>query len=194
MPKRISTLLLRYASFIVFVLVLLYFGAQAPRFFGADSLGNIIKQASFIGIVAVGMTFVLLIGGIDLSVGSNMYLSAMATGYALQVPALQTPWGMALAIGLGLIAGALFGLVNAICVVVLRISPFLVTLATMVAGRGLGTAITQSFGIEYPPVYLGFGASAPIGIPTPIRPFAAPAVTRATSRARPPASVSWATL
>jgi ribose/xylose/arabinose/galactoside ABC-type transport system permease subunit len=164
--------LLRYASFIVFVLVLFYFGVQAPRFLGADSLGNIIKQASFIGIVAVGMTFVLLLGGIDLSVGSNMYLSAMATGYALQVPALQTPWGVALAIGLGLGAGTLFGLVNAICVVLLRISPFLVTLATMVAGRGLGTAITQSFGIEYPPVYLAFGASAPFGIPTPIWLFA----------------------
>ena len=172
MPRRISTLLLRYASFVVFVLVLLYFGVQAPRFLGVDSLGNIIKQASFIGIVAVGMTFVLLIGGIDLSVGSNMYLSAMATGYALQVPALQTPWGVALAIGLGLLAGVLFGLVNAVCVVALRISPFLVTLATMVAGRGLGTAITQSFGIEYPPVYLAFGASAPLGIPTPIWLFA----------------------
>jgi len=172
MPARLPAILLRYASLLVFILVLLYFGVQSPRFLGVDSLGNIIKQASFIGIVAVGMTFVLLIGGIDLSVGSNMYLSAMATGYALQVPALQTPWGAALAIGLGLAAGAAFGMVNAVCVVLLRISPFLVTLATMVAGRGLGTAITQSFGIEYPPVYLAFGASAPLLIPTPIWLFA----------------------
>jgi ribose/xylose/arabinose/galactoside ABC-type transport system permease subunit len=172
MQSRLLPILLRYASVFVFIVVLLYFGVQAPRFLGIESLGNIIKQASFIGIVAVGMTFVLLIGGIDLSVGSNMYLSAMATGYALQVPALQNPLGVVLAIALGLLAGIAFGLVNAICVVVLRISPFLVTLATMVAGRGLGTAITQSFGIEYPPVYLAFGASAPLLIPTPIWLFA----------------------
>ena len=172
MRAKLPALLLRYASLVVFVVVLLYFGVQAPRFLGVDSLGNIIKQASFIGIVAVGMTFVLLIGGIDLSVGSNMYLSAMATGYALQIPALQNPGGAALAIALGLAAGLAFGVVNAVCVVVLRISPFLVTLATMVAGRGLGTAITQSFGIEYPPVYLAFGASAPLSIPTPIWLFA----------------------
>ena len=57
-------------------------------------LVNIVKQASFIGVIAVGMTFVLLTAGIDLSVGSNMYLSAMAAGYLLQIPGMQNGFGV----------------------------------------------------------------------------------------------------
>ena len=96
------------------------------------------------------MTFVLLTAGIDLSVGSNMYLSAMTVGYLLQIPACRTASASSPRIVVGLCAGALFGAVNAFCIVVLRITPFLVTLATLVAGRGLGTAITESFGIDFP--------------------------------------------
>jgi ribose transport system permease protein len=166
--ERLSALLLRYMTAIIFVAVFLYFGLQAPRFFGVDSVANVVKQASFIGVIAVGMTFVLLTAGIDLSVGSNMYLSAMTAGYLLQNPALQNGFGVALALAAGIGTGLLFGAVNAVCVVYLRITPFLVTLATMVAGRGLGTAITESFGIEYPPPYLAFGSSSLLFVPMPI--------------------------
>jgi ribose/xylose/arabinose/galactoside ABC-type transport system permease subunit len=165
-------LLLRYATLAIFLVIFLYLGLQAPRFLGFESIGNIIKQASFIGVIAVGMTFVLLTAGIDLSVGSNMYLSAMAAGYVLQNPAMQNTFGVVVALVAGLAAGTLFGAINAFCVVVLRITPFLVTLATLVAGRGLGTAITESFGIEYPAPYLAFGASNLFGIPMPIVVFA----------------------
>jgi ribose transport system permease protein len=168
---KLGELLLRNMTLIIFIAVFVYFGLQAPRFFGVDSIANIIKQASFIGIIAVGMTFVLLTAGIDLSVGSNMYISAMATGYLMQNPAFQNGPGVAAAIFVGLLAGTAFGAVNAFCVVVLRITPFLVTLATMVAGRGLGTAITESFGIEMPGPYLAFGASNLLGIPMPIIAF-----------------------
>jgi ribose/xylose/arabinose/galactoside ABC-type transport system permease subunit len=167
-----TELLLRNVTVVIFITVFLYFGLQAPRFLGIDSIANIIKQASFTGVVAVGMTFVLLTAGIDLSVGSNMYLSAMAAGYVLQNPAFQNTPGVIVALLAGLGAGTLFGIVNAFCIVVLRITPFLVTLATLVAGRGLGTAITESFGIEFPPVYLAFGVSSVLGIPMPIVIFA----------------------
>ena len=170
--QTLAAVVLRWLPLAVFLVILLYFGAQAPRFLGADSLANIVKQASFTGIVAVGMTFVMLTAGIDLSVGSNMYLSAMAAGYVLQNPALQGPSGVALALAAGIAAGTLFGAVNGFCVVVLRIAPFLVTLATLVAGRGIGTAITESFGIEYPPAYLAFGSGRILGVPVPIVIFA----------------------
>lgn len=170
--KRLVELLLRNVTLLIFIALFLYFGVQAPRFLGLDSIANIVKQASFIGIIAVGMTFVLLTAGIDLSVGSNMYLSAMSGAYLMQVPALQNGWGVVAAILAGLLTGTLFGAVNAFCVVVLRITPFLVTLATLVAGRGLGTAITESFGLQLPPVYLAFGASSLFGIPMPIVVFA----------------------
>ena len=169
---RLMALLVRHMTLIVFLLIFFYFGVQAPQFFGLDSIANVIKQASFTGIIAVGMTFVLLSAGIDLSVGSNMYLSAMAAGYLLQIPSLQNGPGVVLALAAGLITGLVFGAINGFCVVFLRITPFLVTLATLVAGRGLGTAITESFGIEYPPSYLAFGSSSLLGVPMPIVVFA----------------------
>ncbi len=170
--QRIVELLLGNMTLVVFLVIFLYFGLQAPRFIGVESIANIVKQASFTGVVAVGMTFVLLTAGIDLSVGSNMYLSAMSAGYLLQNPAFQNGWGVALAIIAGLLTGVAFGAVNGFCIVVLGITPFLATLATLVAGRGLGTAITESFGIEYPASYLAFGASSFFGIPMPIIVFA----------------------
>jgi ribose transport system permease protein len=184
--SKLAELLLPNMTMIIFIAVFLYFGMQAPRFFGIESVTNIVKQASFIGIAAVGMTFVLLTAGIDLSVGSNMYLSAMAAGYLLQSPTLQNPWGVFLAIIVGLLAGIAFGTVNAFCIVVLRITPFLVTLATLVAGRGLGTAITESFGIEFPAPYLAFGASNLLGIPMPIVVFGFVVVTAHVVLSRTP--------
>jgi ribose/xylose/arabinose/galactoside ABC-type transport system permease subunit len=169
---QLTELLLRNITPLIFVAIFLYFGLQAPRFLGLDSIANIIKQASFIGVIAVGMTFVLLTAGIDLSVGSNMYLSAMSAAYLMQVPALQNGWGVAVAILAGLLTGSIFGAINGFCIVTLRITPFLVTLATLVAGRGLGTAITESFGLEMPGPYLTFGASNLFGIPMPIVVFA----------------------
>jgi len=170
---RFSRLLLRNVTLVIFLVIFLYFGIQSPRFLGLDSIANIVKQASFIGVIAVGMTFVLLTAGIDLSVGSNMYLSAMSAGYLLQNPAFHNGWGVAAAIAVGLATGALFGAFNAFCIVVLGITPFLVTLATLVAGRGLGTAITESFGIVFPAPYLAFGASSLLGVPMPVLVFAA---------------------
>ena len=66
-----SDLALRHATLIIFVAVLVWFGAQTPGFLAPESLGNIVKQAAFIGIAAIGITFVLLTAGIDLSVGSR---------------------------------------------------------------------------------------------------------------------------
>src|SRR5690606_34738882 len=95
---RLTKILLHNMTGMIFIAILLYFGIQAPNFLGPDSLANIIKQASFTGVIAIGMTFVLLTAGIDLSVGSNMYLSAMATGAILTNPAMQNEFGVALAI------------------------------------------------------------------------------------------------
>ena len=169
---RAIDFLVRHTTAIIFIVVFLFFGLQSLNFFSADNVLNIVKQASFTGVVAVGMTFVLLTAGIDLSVGSNMYLSAMAAGYILQVPALQNGYGVVIAILVGLAAGAIFGTINALSIVKLRITPFLATLATLVAGRGLGTAITESFGIAFPRAFTGFGASSLLGIPMPIVAFA----------------------
>src|SRR5215216_4521020 len=81
----ITELLLRNTSLILFVLVFLFFGLQSSHFFQLENISNIIKNAAFTGVVAVGMTFVLLTGGIDLSVGSNIYLSALFSGLFMRL-------------------------------------------------------------------------------------------------------------
>jgi ribose transport system permease protein len=166
--QRITELLLRNTTPILFVVVFLFFGIQSTRFFELENISNIFKQAAFTGIIAVGMSFVLLTGGIDLSVGSNMYLSALFAGMLMQEPG----FGVLPALIAALLLGGLFGAINAFCIVKLKIVPFVVTLATLVAGRGIGTAITESHGVEYPRNLLDFGVSSPLGLPMPIIVFA----------------------
>jgi len=170
--EKLTELLLRNTSLILFILVFLFFGLQSARFFQLENLSNIIKNAAFTGVVAVGMTFVLLTGGIDLSVGSNIYLSALFAGLFMQGGFEVVP-GFIIA----LLVGTLFGAINAFCIVKMKIAPFIVTLATLVAGRGLGTAITESRAIDYPRSVLDFGVSSVWGVPIPIIVFALVVIT-----------------
>src|SRR4028119_703051 len=81
-PTRpgVAVALLRAAPLLLFLVAVLAFGLRAPRFLTIDNAVNILIQSSAIGIVATGMTFVLLTAGIDLSVGSIMFLGAVAAG------------------------------------------------------------------------------------------------------------------
>jgi ribose transport system permease protein len=170
--EKFGEFLLQNTSLILFILVFLFFGLQSARFFQLENISNIIKNAAFTGVVAVGMTFVLLTGGIDLSVGSNIYLSALFAGLFMQSGNEVVP-GFIVA----LVVGMLFGAINAFFIVKMKVAPFIVTLATLVAGRGLGTAITESHAIDYPRSVLDFGVSSVIGVPTPIAVFALVVIT-----------------
>ncbi|MGE5295086.1 MAG: ABC transporter permease, partial [Solirubrobacterales bacterium] len=116
---KLLVVALRYAPLILFALIFLIFGLFSPRFLSYQSLENIVKQASYIGIVAVGMTFVLLTAGIDLSVGSNMYLSAVVAGLLIRHHGLPVTLALVVCLAVGL----LFGIVNALAVTKLRILP-----------------------------------------------------------------------
>lgn len=165
--RRLWTTLLRYTTPIIFLAAFLFFGLQEPRFVETESLVNLVKQASFIGIVAVGMTFVLLIAGIDLSVGSVMYLAPLLAGYAMRAYGLDPVTGLVLAVAIG----ALLGGINAFCVVRLGIIPFIVTLSTLFIYRGAGTVLTQSRQLDFPRSIVDFGLISVFGIPLPIIAF-----------------------
>lgn len=168
--KKVTFALLNNTPLLLFVLLFVGFGLVAPQSLRYQSIENIFKQASYIGIIAVGMTFVLLTGGIDLSVGSNMYVSAVVAGLAMQHFSIG-PW---LALLLCLVVGAIFGAVNALAVAKLKIIPFVVTLAMMVTGRGIGLMFSKSRAVNFPDSVTGLGSSALFGlIPYPIVLFAA---------------------
>lgn len=161
---RFRSRILRYATPLLFVALFLFFGLQEPRFFQSESILNIVKQASFVGIAAVGMTFVLLTAGIDLSVGSVMYLAPLVAGFTMRTFGV----GPLLAMLVALAVGAVLGAINAFLIVRLRIVPFIVTLATLFFFRGAGTFMTQSRQLDFPRSIIDLGLTSVFGLPLPI--------------------------
>ena len=167
--RRTQQFLLQNTPYILFVVVFVVFSLLSPRFFSAQAAEIILKQASYIGIVAVGMTFVILTGGIDLSVGSNMYVSAAVAGLVMQNMKAPVWLGLLICLGVGLI----FGAVNGFLITKLKIVPFIATLGTMVAGKGLGLLFSQSIQIPFPDSVLDLGSARLFGIiPLPVVIFA----------------------
>jgi len=126
-----------FSTVLVALVLFVFFGLTSTYFFSTANLVNILKQMSVVGVLGVGMTMVILIGGIDLSVGSVVLLSGAITG-TLVYNYSFSPW---LATTIGLFAGIIVGLINGLFVEKFGISPVIVTLGTMIAVRGLGQAI-----------------------------------------------------
>jgi ribose transport system permease protein len=118
---------------LVVVLGAVVFG---DSFIGPQNLGNIALDSSYLLLIAVGMTFVIISGGIDLSVGSVFALSGVLTAYGAQ-------WGSAAAVALPLTVCGLIGLVNGLLVGKARMAPFIVTLAALLFARGLALAVSR---------------------------------------------------
>ena len=173
--------LLNQASLILFALVLLVFGALSPAFFKADNFVNILIQTSSTGILAVGMTFVLLTAGVDLSVGSIMFVAA-AIGGKLVLGGWSFGSSLAVMLGIGLIYGAL----NAVFITRLAIVAFIVTLATRYFGRGLGLRITETRAMNLPDSFYELGAARVLGVPAPVLIFAVSLFCRTSAWPAPP--------
>ena len=114
-----------------------------------SNVETILRQTAIVGFAAIGMTFVIIRGGIDLSVGSIVALSTVVTAWSLQrgVEPLS-------AASLGVVAGALCGLVNGLVVNTLRVSPFIVTLGTLLVFRGLAKGLAGEQKIDAPMTWL----------------------------------------
>ncbi len=168
----LAAFILGKATLIMFVLIIAWFSLVAPGHFSAENAGNIVKQSSFVGIAAVGMTFVLLTAGIDLSVGSVMYLAPVIAGYAMR----EFGFGVPEALALALVSGVAMGALNAALIVRLGITPFIVTLSTLFLFRGAGTFLTRSMALDFPREMVDFGIASVLGVPLPIVIFGAVAV------------------
>jgi len=137
--RRIHYGWLRPLGTLVFVVILATIFSPknadgALIFWGGENLANVLRQISDIGILAMGMTLVIISGGIDLSVGSLLALSC--TVFALVLTKVDAAWSPLLGILLALSATAAFGLVAGTLVSWLRLQPFIVTLAVMIGSRG----------------------------------------------------------
>lgn len=122
------------------MLLVLVFSVRAPTFFSAPTFLTLANQIPALTLVAVGMTFVILTGGIDLSVGSVLGLSGAVLGSAL----LKTHLPLPLAALLGIATGALCGLLSGLVTVRLKLPSFIVTLGMLEAARGATYLVTES--------------------------------------------------
>lgn len=161
--RRLLLPVLNHATIVLFVVVLVVFGLLSPRFLTAANLGNLLVQASSTTIVGVGMTFVLLTAGVDLSVGSIMFVAAAIAG-KLVLGGAALPVALLAIVGVGLGCGA----VNALLVTRLGILAFVATLGTLFVGRGFGLWVTQTRAMNLPEEFLALGTARVAGIPLPV--------------------------
>lgn len=177
-PERASWRLpLTYETVLAALLVaeVLYFALSAPSFFGASGLALVLRQSTDIGLLAVALTPVILMGGIDLSIGSLMGLSAVVMGKLWRDGGLPIGLAAAATLGMGLLAGG----VNALLITKLRVPALIVTLGTYSLFRGLAEGLTRSVDnfTGFPESFLAFGQKDVAGfMPVAFPVFAAAAV------------------
>ena len=160
--NRLTFAVLRNMPLILFVGVFVLFSLLDERFFSLDNFSNIVETSAFVGLLAVGMTCVLLTGGIDLSVGATMYITAAGVGTLLQQDV-----SFLIAIPSGIAAGTSWGLLNAFLIAKVGLVPFVATLATLTVGRGVGLLLTESRQFILPPE-MAYAATDVFGIPLPV--------------------------
>ncbi|MBC7233612.1 MAG: ribose ABC transporter permease [Chloroflexi bacterium] len=147
-----------------FLALCVFFTLTSPYFLSFDNMMNVARQISMIGIIAVGMTFVIIAAGIDLSVGSVVGLAGCITAGLLRdgIP-------MPVAILTGLSFGLISGIANGFLVTKGGLPPFIATLASMSVWRGLALTYTQGYAIFGLPKGFGFIGRSYMGpVPTPV--------------------------
>ncbi len=148
------------ALFIILVVVL---SVLNEHFLTIGNVINVLQQLSILGIVSVGMTFVVIAGGFDLSVGSVVALSGSLAALVMM------NYGILTGVAAGLCAGLLVGLVNGTMVSKLNVSPFIATLGTLVIARGLALGITGGSAVfDLPGGFAFVGTGHLLGIPIPV--------------------------
>jgi ribose/xylose/arabinose/galactoside ABC-type transport system permease subunit len=152
---------------IAFVLEFILFAFLSPYFFTPDNLLNVSLQASITAIIAAGMTFVILTGGIDLSVGSLVAFAGIVSTTVLKT-GLPPVAGFIAAILAGVAVGSFSGAFAGFCITRFNIAPFIVTLATMTIWRGAAFVWTDGRPVwELPAGFAFLGTGRLLAVPVP---------------------------
>ncbi|HEX8772679.1 MAG TPA: ABC transporter permease [Pyrinomonadaceae bacterium] len=160
---RMASFIQRQGALVALLGVLIFATVRYEDFLTERNLFNVLRQNSMLGLVALGMTFVILTGGIDLSVGSLLAVAGV-------VAANLAGHGMIAALLIAVAFTTLLGLLNGIIIDRARIQPFIVTLAMMIAARGLALAATGEESVRVDKLsedftWLGQGKLGPVPVP-----------------------------
>ncbi len=162
--EKAASVLLRQGAVVALVAACIFGTMRYAPFATPENLLNVLRQNSMLGMVALGMTLVILTGGIDLSVGAMLAVAGI-------VAATLSSQGTFMAIVGGLGAGALLGLINGLVITKARMQPFIVTLAMMIAARGVALGFTGENSVRVDRDATGFiwlGRGDLAGIPVPV--------------------------
>jgi len=178
-PFEWVAFLQKFGVFLFLILLIIFFGSQNPRFLSIRNLFNILTDVSIYGVMAVGMTLVILTGGVDLSVGAILALCAMCGAAAINGTGdtrSATPdphkfgglsWLIALLMCVGL--GSVVGLIQGKVSTKFRIAPFIVTLGGMTVWRGATLLIGEGSPISgFDTNYCWWGSGSFLGVPVPV--------------------------
>ena len=152
----------RYGTALAGLVLIVFFVAFAPNFATTMNIVNVLKDTSFLAILAIGFTLALIVSELDLSIAEVASLSAVVTGWLIQ--GQQHP---ALAVAAGLLVGLLCGAANGYGVTVLRVPSLIMTLGTAAIARGFAFMITQgvAFVRRWPVSFTGLARGTSFGIP-----------------------------
>jgi len=164
MATMVMNRMLRHEVILAALLIaaLIVLAGQSEHFWTADNLLNQGRLMAEVGLIALPMTFVIVTGGIDLSVGSIFGLSAILLGVFWQNLGMPLPVAMLGAV----IVGAVAGLGNGFIITRFKVPPLIATLATLALYRGLAEGISQARSVRgYPDWFLGLGTNDLLGVP-----------------------------
>ncbi|AFZ67522.1 ABC transporter permease [Deinococcus peraridilitoris] len=157
---RWASLLQRYGVLAALALLVIFGALRYEGFLSVYNVSTVLSYNSMFGLIALGMTFVIISGGIDLSVGS-------VAAFASVIAALLSPFGLWPALLGAVAAAAILGLINGLLIAYARILPFITTLAMLLAARGLALlfAGNQSVSVDYERNFTTFGQGNLLGVP-----------------------------
>lgn len=162
---KLSGIISQLGPLLALLILVVVISVLNPSFLSINNLLNLLRQVSINGLIAFGMTFVIMTGGIDLSVGSVLALSS-----AFTVSLMVNGINQIFAIIIGLVSGAALGAINGALISKGKLAPFIATLATMTVYRGATLVFTDGNPItaSNQEIFAFFGRGYIFGIPTPV--------------------------
>lgn len=173
-PPWVTIFLDKFLSGVALLVLVAVFSMLSPRFMSVDNLLNIALQSAIYGVIALGMTLVIVTGGIDLSVGSVLAFSACVGAMLMHTAdsPFDSPGLLAghpyLAMGAGILTGGIVGLINGFLIVRLNITPFIITLGMMSIARGAAFVLTGEQPVNALPesvFFIGTGSLGQLPVP-----------------------------
>ncbi len=136
----------KFIVLLVVIALLAFFSIVSPDFRKYTTMMSILDYSYYIALMAIGVTFPLITGGVDLSIGTGLICYSLTGGYLI----VHKGWPVGLGMLVSVLVGAIIGLLNGLLVSVMNLPPFLATLCTCMITRGLGSIFSGGYGISWP--------------------------------------------